>query len=73
MNSFLAIQNKKVNFYFGLNGVWGDALPHETLFEAVGKKSVLVCYKTIKKEENLQNARKCSITNIMAIAMLKPL
>jgi hypothetical protein len=35
MNSFLAIQNKKVNFYFGLNGVWGDALPHETLFEAV--------------------------------------
>lgn len=35
--------------------MWGDALPHETLFEAVGKKSVVVCYKTIKKEENLRN------------------
>ena len=35
--------------------MWGDALPHETLFEAVSKKSVVVCYKTIKKEENLKN------------------
>lgn len=55
MNSFLAIPNKKVNFYLGLNGVWGNALPHKTLFEAVGKKSVVVCYKTIKKEQNLRN------------------
>ena len=38
-----------------LTGVWGNALPHKTLFEAVGKKSVVVCYKTIKKEENLRN------------------
>ena len=51
----------------------GDTGDFKQVFTDIISDRIQEKFANFKKKQNLQNARKCGIVNIMAIAMLKPL